>query len=505
MRPKRSSLNRRQFFASSAAAAGATSIGGGLFDALVARSAYAGEPQGRAGVGYGPLRPAGDDLALPAGFQYRVIGNEGDPMDDGFPTPKAMDGMAAFPGPNGNIVLVRNHEDGQAGLTLRPRPPGSTSSTAGILNDRLETHYGPRAFAYDAYAAGGTTTLLVEPHGQRRLLGQHWSLVGTVRNCAGGLTPWGSWISSEETLANASPTEYAQNHGYNFEVPIDTPPGTPAEAIPLKHLGRFAHEAVAVDPATGAVYETEDQGDGSGFYRFMPSRRPQRPGDLASTTGTFQMLKVVGMPQYEAAIGQTVGVPLPVEWVTIPNPDPDPVSVVVSGATFSAVFVDGLSRGGTRFRRLEGCWYDRRKIYFISTNGGDMGFGQVWMYDIDAQTITMVVESSGPDMFDGPDNCCVSPRGGVLFCEDATAAQHVRAVSPSGEVFDIARNLRNTIEFAGVCFSPDGNTLFVNLYGRGNERTTQPYKSPVQIPVGPERFERSATVAIWGPWKSGPL
>ena len=505
MRPKRSSINRRQFFARSAVAAGATSLGGGLFDALVARAAYAGEPQGRSAAGYGPLRPAGDDLALPVGFQYRVISNEGDPMDDGFPTPKAMDGMAAFPGPNGNILLVRNHEDGQAGVTLRPRPPGNTSNNAGILNERLETHYGPRAFAYDAYAAGGTTTLVVEPHGHRALVSAHWSLVGTVRNCAGGLTPWGSWISSEETLDSASATGYAQNHGYNFEVPIDTAPGTPTQAVPLRHLGRFAHEAVAVDPATGVVYETEDQGDGSGFYRFIPHVRPQRPGDLASTHGRLQMLKVAGQPQYETAINQTVGVALPVEWVDITNPDPVPPSVVVSGVTLSSVFVEGLAAGGARFRRLEGCWYDRRKIYFISTNGGNMGFGQVWMYDLDAGTIMLVVESSGHDMFDGPDNCCVSPRGGVVFCEDATAAQHVRAVSPSGEVFDLARNLRNTIEFAGACFSPDGNTLFVNLYGRGNERTTQPYKSPVQIPVGPEHFERSATVAIWGPWKSGPL
>ena len=198
--------------------------------------------------------------------------------------------------------------------------------------------------------------------------------------------------------------------------------------------------------------------------------------------------------------------PLPVEWVNITNPDPTPVSVVVSGA-------DAL--GGVRRRawlraaRASGgsraAGTTRRKIYFISTNGGNMGFGQVWMYDLVAQTITLVVESSGHDMFDGPDNCCVSPRGGVVFCEDATAAQHVRAVSPAGEVFDLARNLRNSIEFAGACFSPDGDTLFVNLYGRGNERTTQPYRSPVQIPVGPEKYERSATVAIWGPWKSGPL
>jgi secreted PhoX family phosphatase len=505
MHPKRSPFNRRQFFARSAVAAGAASAGGGLFDALLARSAFAGEPHGRRGVGYGPLRPAGEDLSLPAGFEYRVISNEGDPMEDGFPTPKAMDGMAAFPMRNGNVLLIRNHEDGQAASTLRARPEGSTSTSAGILHHRLETHYGPRAFAFDAYAAGGTTTLEVEPHGRRAVVSQHWSLVGTVRNCAGGPTPWGSWLTCEETLESALPTGYAQDHGYIFEVPFDTHPGTPTQPVALRHLGRFAHEAVAVDPATGGVYETEDQGDGSGFYRFVPSRRPERPGDLAGTTGAFQMLKVVGAPGYETAINQTVGQPLPVEWVTITNPDPVPVSVVVSGQTLSSVFVEGLAAGGARFRRLEGCWYDRRKIYFISTNGGNMGFGQVWMYDLAAKTITLVVESANHDMFDGPDNCCVSPRGGVVFCEDAASAQHVRAISPAGEVFDIARNLRNSIEFAGACFSPDGRTLFVNIYGRGTERTTQPYRSPVQIPVGPEKYERAATLAIWGPWSSGPL
>src|SRR6185503_16639116 len=134
------------------------------------------------------------------------------------------------------------------------------------------------------------------------------------------------------------------------------------------------------------------QGDGSGFYRYVPAARPQRPGDLEAPTGVLQMLKVVGVSGYETAINQTVGVPLRVEWVTIANPDPVPVSVVVSGVTLSAVFVEGLAAGGARFRRLEGCWYDQRKIYFISTNGGDMGFGQVWVYDIGAQTITLVVE-----------------------------------------------------------------------------------------------------------------
>jgi secreted PhoX family phosphatase len=501
MTEKPSALNRRQFFARSALATGAGIIGADLFAPLMARAAAAGDLQRGGTTGYGPLSPAGDDLALPAGFQYRVITNEGDLMDDGFPTPKAMDGMSTFALPNGNILLVRNHEDNQAGAVFRPRPPGSTSSTDGILNGILNTHYGPRALAYDAYAGGGTTTLEVEPHGQRRLVRQYWSLVGTLRNCAGGPTPWGSWLSCEETLDSSSATGYAQNHGYIFEVPINTLLGTPAAPVPLRHLGRFAHEAVAVDPATGIVYETEDQGDGSGFYRFVPAVKPTKPGDLAATSGVFQMLKVVGINGYETAINQIIGSPLHVEWVTIANPDPVPPT----GAAGSAVFTAGLALGGARFRRLEGCWYANGRIFFDSTNGGNAGFGQIWMYDPSAQTLTLLVESPGHEVFDGPDNLCLSPRGGMIVCEDAGGAQFLRGVSQAGEVFPFARNLRNTIEFAGASFSPDGQTLFVNLYGRANVRTTQPYRSPVQIPVGPERFERAATLAIWGPWSSGPL
>ena len=496
----KASLNRRQFFARSAMATGASTLGAGLFDALIARAAYAGPGRGD-GVGYGPLRPAGDDLALPAGFQYRVISNEGDPMDDGFPVPKAMDGMAAFPLANGNVLLIRNQEDNQAPITFRPRPPGSPSTSAGILSHVLETHFGPRAFAYDAYAGGGTTTIEVEPHGQRRVVRQHWSLVGTLRNCAGGLTPWGSWLSCEETLESASATGFEQNHGYVFEVPVDTVAGSPTLPIPLRRLGRFAHEAVAVDPATGIVYETEDQGDGSGFYRFLPSTIPSAPGDLAGTDGVLQMLKVVGADRYETAINQTVGTPLRVEWVTIANPDPIPAT----GADGSSVFTSGLALGGARFRRLEGCWHSNGRIFFDSTNGGNMGFGQIWMYNPSNETITLIVESPHHDVFDGPDNLCVTPGGGLIVCEDAGGAQFLLGISSAGELFQFARNLRNTIEFAGACFSPDGRTLFVNLYGRSTERTTTPYRSPVQIPVGPERFERAATVAIWGPWGAGPL
>jgi secreted PhoX family phosphatase len=129
----------------------------------------------------------------------------------------------------------------------------------------------------------------------------------------------------------------------------------------------------------------------------------------------------------------------------------------------------------------------------------------VFAYDPAASTLTMIFESPGHEVCDGPDNCCTTPQGGLVLCEDAGGAQFLRGISSSGQIFDLARNLRNTIEFAGVCFSPDGLTLFVNQYGRSSVRTTQAFRAPRAVPVGPERFERSATLAIWGPWRSGPL
>ncbi len=487
-------------------AGGAATLSGGIFQGLVARSALAaGDPDQLRGPGYGELRPAGNELALPPGFRYSIVSAEGDMMADGYPVPKAKDGMAAFLLPNGNVLLICNHEDTDPASRFRPRPPGSTSTSAGILNHLLNTQYGPRDYAYDAYAGGGTTSIEVEPSGGRRLVRQHWSLVGTLNNCAGGPTPWRSWLSGEENTDSISATGFAQNHGYIFEVPVDTAPGNPVTPVALKHLGRFRHEAVAVDPATGIIYETEDQGNVSGFYRFVPSTRPRRPGDLATISGRLEMLQVNAAPRYETAIGQTVGVPLDVSWVSIPDPDPTPATVQFEGEATSVVFRQGFDAGGARFRRLEGCWYAGGRIYFISTNGGDTGLGQLWVYDPSAETLTLVFESPSVDVLDAPDNICVSPRGGVVVCEDGGSAQYLRGISRSGEIFDFARNLHNTTEFAGACFSPDGRTLFVNIYGRSTVRTTQPYKSPVLIPTGPEQRERALTLAIWGPWRSGLL
>ena len=503
MTERNTGVSRRGFFTRSAKTVAGGVASAGLFDGLIARSANAQTGQGR-GAGYGELRPAGDELALPPGFQYTVVSFEGDMMSDGFPVPKAMDGMGAFALPNGNILLIRNHEDAEAPSRLRPRPANSTSTSAGILNSTLNTHYGPRSFAYDAYTGGGTTSIEVDPRTRRRVR-EHWSLVGTFRNCAGGVTPWGSWLTCEETFEAASSTGAEKNHGYVFEVPITTSPGNPVAPVALRHLGRMAHEAACVDPETGIVFETEDQGDVSGFYRWVPARKPTAPGDLASPDGRLQMLKVNLANGYETAIEQKVGVALPVSWVDVPNPDPTPPTVVVNGVTMAGIFKQGLDAGGAIFRRLEGCWWADNKVYFHSTNGGDAGVGQVWIYDPRAETLTLLYESPGIHALDAPDNITPSPRGGLVVCEDGAGVQFLRGISKTGEIFDFARNIYNSLELAGACFSPDGQTLFVNLYGRSSVRTIQPYKSPILMPVGHEKHEKAMTVAIWGPWGSGPL
>ena len=479
-------------------------LSAGLFGGLVAYAAKSGPGHHSASEGYGELRPAGDYLALPPGFECSLISYEGETMDDGFPVPSAMDGMAVFSLSNGNWLLIRNHEDSETGNRFRPRPAVTTSTTAGMLVPVLETNYGPRRFAYDAYAGGGATSIEVDPRTLRRVR-EHWSLVGTLRNCAGGPTPWGSWLSGEETLESAAAGGYGQNHGYLFEVPLTTSPGAPAAAIPLRHLGRFAHEAAAVDPETSIIYETEDETDVSGFYRFIPATKPTKPGDLANTPGQLQMLKVATADRYVTCLHQKVGVALPVSWVPIADPDPRPAAVTVGGVTNSAVFQAGLSAGGAIFRRLEGCWYRAGEIYFTSTNGGNAGLGQIWVHDPHASTLTLLFETPDQHTLDFPDNIAMSPRGGMVICEDGAGGQFLRGVTPTGEIFDFARNIFNSVEFAGACFSPDGNTLFVNIYGRGTLRTTSIYGQLQVLPLGSEVREKALTLAIRGPWGQGLL
>jgi secreted PhoX family phosphatase len=257
-------------------------------------------------------------------------------------------------------------------------------------------------------------------------------------------------------------------------------------------MGRFAHEAVAVDPWWGTVYLTEDDGDDSGFYRFVP--RDPRHLDRG---GKLEMLAVRGTPNYDAKAGQTPGRSLPVTWVPIDDPDPD----LEGGA--AGVAAQGLAGGAALFNRLEGIWFDRATwgFYFVSTSGGDAKWGQVWHYDPGRQKLTLFFESPGGSVLDSPDNLLVTPRGGIVLCEDNASASgggshplapeiadvnRLIGLTRRGEAFEFALNTLSDSELTGATFSPDGTTLFTNIQGDGNTGS-------------------GLTAAITGPWRRGPL
>lgn len=436
------------------------SVGGLAVYSEVAKTRGGLRPRAAFGDGgYGPLVPAGPELALPVGFQYVKLGVEGTLMSDGSPTPRAHDGMAAFPIPNGNVRLVRNHEDRESADRAIPR--GSPDS------------------AYDPRAGGGTTTLEIATHpdGRPELVRDFTSLNGTIYNCAGGPTPWGTWLTCEE-ITEGPAHGWDRPHGYVFEV--DPLADSPVRAEPIWAMGRFVHEAVAVDPATGIVYQTEDRPT-AGFYRFLPDH----PGRLA-LGGRLQMLAIAGAPHFNTTFEQDVGRTRRAVWLDIDDPDPPEAEFFPL-----SVFADGYARGAAVFSRLEGCWYGDGSIYFNATDGGDARAGQVWRYQPTSDSeglLTLVFESPSRDILDSPDNITVSPRGGLVVCEDSDAP-FVRGLTPDGRIFDIARNILNGQEFAGACFSPDGQTLFVNIQGD----------------TAGEVGALGMTLAIWGPWEIGAV
>ena len=469
-------MNRRDFVRSSVGALAGAALSGPLVDALTARMA-AGAPMGAA-RGYGPVRPKRpisavgvDDtvewLALPPAFSYAIFGVSRTTMTDGHPTPYAHDGMGSFTGPRGRIRLVRNHE---------------VVDSAGIVGPLSDEN------AYDDQAGAGTTTLEIEfdPDGIPEVVRDFVSLSGTFNNCAGGVTPWGSWLSCEEAFVGA-PEGFAKKHGYVFEVPADAT--GPVDPVPLTALGRFEHEAVAVDPDTKVIYETEDSDD-SGFYRFVPRR--WRGGRPSLDDGRLQMLKVIGEDGYDTRTDQKVGRALRCEWVDIDEPDPDDAK---------GVFEQGQSKGGAIFRRLEGCSFDNGTVYFVATDGGDAQQGQVWTYRARNRKdgwLTLLYESKDAAVLTFPDNVGITPRGGILLCEDSSykppgsdiPEQRLQGLTRDGDVFELARNLVDPAEWAGPCWSPDGNHLFVNSFGNS-----------LSIDGG----HTSRTYAIWGPWERGSL
>lgn len=440
-------MHRRAFLRGTAVVSGTIAAGPlRALRALADTAEATGEPfpvQAAGKAGYGPLRRSGAHLELPEGFSYVKFGEEGELMSNGGRTPPAHDGMAAFAGPRGAVRLVRNHEVG-----------GRKGAFGGG--------------AYDPLGGGGTVTLVFDPRTGRQLF-SHPSLTGTVSNCAGGPTPWGSWISCEETTVGLD-EGFERPHGYCFEVPAGA--GSPVRAVPLREMGRFVHEAVCVNPSTGAVFLTEDR-ETAGFYRFSPKvRRTLAAG------GRLQMLAVTGRPDYDTRTRQQRDRALPVHWVDIPDPDPHD-----AGTNPLAVFQQGRSRGGALFGRLEGCFWHRGRALVVSTTGGDAGWGQVWEYrpDSGGGSLMLLFESPAGGVLQQPDNVTATPRGGLILCENGPGRNYLRGLAPGGQIFNFARNAFSNGEFAGATFSPDGKVLFVNVQQPGT------------------------TFAITGPWGRGPL
>ena len=452
-------------------AAGALSIAlAGSLDGIFQTSA--GADTGEA-FGYGPLVPDPKGvLDLPKGFSYKILSTEGDPLSDGVVVPGHQDGMASFP--------VRGHGHGRPGQD-HGRPGrghgrgdrgkgghGRRGNTLLVLNHEQGTD-GTRAVAppeltYDREVNGGTTTLEVDRDGD--LLSQYVSLAGTAVNCAGGRTPWGTWLTCEETEGVEGE---GKSHGWVFEV---DPYGRDTEPEPLTALGRFAHEAVAVDPHTGIAYLTEDASGPFGlFYRFRPrSHRGRYHSYMAG--GRLEALKVRGVPDLSQVTEP--GTRLRAKWVDVPDPLAKKTSVRMQ-------FED---EDVTRSQKLEGAWWGHGKAYFVASysrrDDGAAGehAGQVWTYDPRRNEVELQLNFKPGGRFDGPDNITVSPYGGgVILAEDGDGEQHLVGTDRRNRPFAIARNALNGSEFTGVTFSPDGRVLFFS-------RQSDP----------------GATFAVKGPW-----
>jgi hypothetical protein len=414
----------------------------------------------RAAIGQ-PLPPDAGKLVpdprklfdLAEGFSYRVISEMGRPMDDGLLTPGRMDGMGAFAGPGGRTILVRNHEFW----------PYNDHGPFGDRNELLTPAIAAKLFnpSTSAVAKGGTTTLLVNADATA-VERSHLSLAGTLRNCAGGTTPWGSWLTCEEPRRPFIGS-LATGHGWVFEVPSRAT--ELLEPRPLRAMGRFNHEAAAVDPRTGIVYMTEDHEEGL-FYRFLPAQR----GRLAKG-GRLQALGVAGLATTANRDGALkAGVAHKVRWIDLDDveaPDDD-------------LRDRGAAKGATRFVRGEGLAIGDGALWFTCTEGGANQKGQVFRYrpgaaeaqpgETDAPgELALFIEPNDRALLDMPDNLCVAPWGDLVICEDGKGtAKYLRLVSPDGRIRNLGRNAHpDNAELAGACFSPDGRTLFVNIYAPG--------------------------------------
>lgn len=351
-----------------------TAVVGGsavLGGALWRGAAHAAPAQPGSGP-YGALgAPDANGIRLPAGFTSRVIARSGQKVaGTSYTWHNAPDGGACYADGTG-WIYVSNSEI---------NPSGGASAVK--------------------FSSTGTIT------------SAYRVLSGTRQNCAGGRTPWNTWLSCEEV-----------DRGYVYE----TDPWGVKAAVRRDAMGRFKHEAAAADPVREAVYLTEDVSDGC-FYRF----RPTTWGDLSA--GTLEVL-VAGS-----------GTSGPVTWAKVPDP---------SGATATRNQVSGAKR----FNGGEGCYYADDTCWF--TTKGD---NRVWQYDAAARTIELAYDdslvTSGTAPLTGVDNVTGSSSGDLFVAEDG-GTMEICVITPSDVIAPFLRvEGQSGSEVTGPAFSPDGTRLY---------------------------------------------
>lgn len=369
----------------------------------------------------GLIHDADGILDLLPDFSYSIIQRRGQAMSDGFVVPGRPDGAMCSAGKDGEIILLRNHEN---------------RDLEGDGSPYLPEHSMPEE-AYDTTGLGGVTRVVLDAR-TLDVKSSNLVLAGTSWNCAGGPSPWG-WLTCEEIVR--------PDHGFVFACSPDASSVQPPQRI--EGYGRFRHEAVAIDPETNIAYLTEDQPDGS-FYRFVPVDRDE------PFSGVLQALRVVEQPGLNTA-RLPPGQALMIDWVDIPDPAPASDTVRVQAGML----------GAARVQRAEGIWLSGKEVFICATSGGRTGCGQVLRLDLERDTLEVLVESPDRDTLNGPDNICLSPHGMLYIAEDGLGHCFVRRVTLDGEVAPFARNALSQSEITGLCFTPDGETLFLSLQEDG--------------------------------------